>query len=288
MRPVIEKSGNLELSPPIEQLLVGMFTDYRRIIIKRELGGGFSGGHVLEIQPIKTNGTPELPVVVKLATISLIQKEWEAYRQHIRYRLPYAAQVRDEPVLLPETGWGGLRYTLMGEGAFEVISLRDYCRQANITSKEICSVLERLLRIMRRLWQHHYSNPKFQLRASYDPLLPVNLLIGDKPNPSKIQPYLLTPDHLPAQPLKVGDWVCLSGFAVKKTDWVTQTMTLNRPDSSLEIPAYYLRWKSASTEKIAGYQIDQIIESFERVRSSKPAPAAFKPKSGNSSVGISI
>jgi hypothetical protein len=240
-----------------------MFANYRRIIIKKEFGGGLSGGHVFEVQPIKTDGTPELPVVVKLATLSLIQKEWEAYRHHIRYRLPYVAEVRDEPVLLSETGWGGLRYTLMGGSTFEVISLRDYCRRANVNPKEVCAVLERLLKIMRHIWQYHYISPKFHLRASYDHLLPPNLLIQDKPARSTEQPYLITPDTLPAQPFKVGDRVCVSGFAVHKTDRVTQTMTLNRPDLAPEIPSYYLRCKSASVEKIAAYRVNQIIEPFE-------------------------
>lgn len=263
MSPAIEKPANLELSPLIEQLLATMFADYRRIIINRELGGGFSGGYILEVQPVKINGAPELPVIVKLATISMIQKEWEAYRQHIRYRLPYAAQVRDEPVLLPETGWGGLRYTLMGGSTFEVISLRDYCRQATTTPQEVCAVLERLLRIMRHIWQYHYISPKFQLRASYDHILPVNLLIQDKPVLPSHHPYQLTPDHLPAQPFKVGDRVTISGFAVHKANRDTQTVTLNRADSTLEIPAYYLRWKSASVEKIAAYPVNQVVEAFE-------------------------
>lgn len=262
MRIALENPEKLDLSPPIQPLLETMFADYRRIIVKKEFGGGFSGGRVLEVQPIKSDGTPELPLVVKLAAISLIQKEWTAYRQHIQNRLPYAATLRDEPVLLPEAGWGGLRYTLMGGSTFEVMSLRDYCRRLDVTAQTAGVVLERLLKIMRPIWQHHYISPKFQLRTSYDSLLPVNLLIEARPALPDGPLYRLTPDSALWQPPQVGDRVCVSGFAVVKTNPTTQTITLNRPNIAPEIPSYYLRCKMPAPDEVAGYRMHQIIDSF--------------------------
>lgn len=263
MFPAIENPNNLDCPVVAEQIIKTMFANYRRVVIRQELGGGFSGGRVLEVQPIQADGTPELPVVVKLATISLIQKEWLAYQQHIHRRLPYIAQVSAEPVLLPDLGWGGLRYTLMGGATFEVISLRDYCARADSTDKDIHRVLERLLKIMRHLWRYNEVNPQFQLRAGYDRLLPVNLLIQHQPTGSVGQPYIITPDLLPVAPLQVGDHVHVSGFAISKVNPVTQTVTFNRPQPLPNTPAYFLRCRSSQVEQLVTYQANQIMEPFE-------------------------
>jgi hypothetical protein len=138
MTIAIENPKKIELSTEIKAVLGAMFAGYRRVIVRKAFGQGLSGGHVLEVRPVKADGTPELPAVVKLATISLIQKEWQAYQQHIRYRLPNVTEVTAAPVLLPQVGWGGLRYTLLGSsGTFEVVSLKDYFRRSETTATEI-------------------------------------------------------------------------------------------------------------------------------------------------------
>src|SRR5829696_4222873 len=125
MYPQIDNSAGLDLPPDAIQVLQQIFARYKRIIIIKEFTVGLSGGRVLEVRPIKADGTPELPTVVKLATVSMIQQEWRAYQKHIHNRLPYVAAVTTRPTLLAATGWGGLRYPLMGIGDHEIISLRD-------------------------------------------------------------------------------------------------------------------------------------------------------------------
>lgn len=263
MSPAIENPQKLETSVAVEQVLKTMFAKYQRVIIRQEFLRGLSGGRVLEVQPFKADGTPELPTVVKMATISLIQKEWQAYQQHIHRRLPYIAEIRSEPVLIPAIGWGGLRYTLMGGSTFEVVSLHDYCRRADVTPGEVNRVLERLLKIMRHIWSFNDTRPEFHLSLSYDHLLPVNLLVQHRALSAAEQPHLITPDTLPREPLKAGDPVRISGFALNKVNPDTKSMTLKRPQVAAHIPAYYLRYRSPLIEEMTRYQANQIIESIE-------------------------
>jgi hypothetical protein len=263
MFPAIENPSKLELPPEIEQVLTTMFATYRRIIIRKEFGGGFSGGRVLEIQPITANGTPELPVVVKLAMTSLIQKEWQAYRQHIHRRLPYVAEIRAEPMVLPEIGWGGLRYTLMGGNTFEVVSLSDYCHRADTTVENMAQAFTRLLKIMRQLWRYDYIDSNFCLRPSYNHLLPVHFLVEGQPARSTEQAVLITPENDSVPTLNVGDRVCVSGFALSKANPITGTMTLTYPQARSNPFAFYVRCKTQPFETVAAYQINQIIETFE-------------------------
>ncbi|MBI1878225.1 MAG: hypothetical protein HYR94_08370, partial [Chloroflexi bacterium] len=100
MPPQLENPKNLDLPPEVGQVLKVMFAAYRRVVIRKEFGNGLSGGRVIEVRPIKANGKPELPTIAKLASISLIQKEWQAYQQHIHHRLPHIAEITAKPVLL--------------------------------------------------------------------------------------------------------------------------------------------------------------------------------------------
>jgi hypothetical protein len=263
MLPHIENPKNFALPPEAKQVLKVMFTGYQRAVIRKEFDRSLSGGRVIEVRPIKADGTPELPTVAKLAAISLIQKEWQAYQQHIRHRLPNIAAVSAEPVLLPEVGWGGLRYTLVGSsGTFEVMSLRDYCRRGDVTANDLSTVLGRLVKIMHQMWGHHHVSPEFHLQSSYDRLLPVSLLVEHPPLSPSGPPYLVTPETLPLESLEPGALVRLAGFAVTKVDLVNQTVTLTGPKSPLK-PAFYLRLKSKLVETLASYQVNQIIDPVE-------------------------
>jgi tetratricopeptide (TPR) repeat protein len=264
MPPAIENPAKLNLPPAAEQVLQAIFAGYRRVIIRRAFGSSLSGGYVIEVRSIRADRVPELPTVVKMAAISLIQKEWRAYREHIYQRLPYIAEAIAKPVLLPEVGWGGIRYTLMGGGGtFEIMSLSDYCRRSDLTANDVRSILERLLRIMQHLWKYHTPQPDFHLRSSYDRLLPVNLLLQYPPPSRGKEPRLVTPDHLPVDPPKLHDLVRVSGFAVKKVDLVNQTVTLNCPEAGFNNAPYYVRLRLPSLAARAAYQVDQIVHPIE-------------------------
>jgi hypothetical protein len=260
-RSTIENPRNLPLPPEAKCVLQTMFADYQRVVIEKEFGGGSSGSQVFLICPIRSNGVPELPAVVKMGSVSLIQREWQAYRDYIRDRLPNSVGVRGAPIFAPNGGWAGLRYPLVGSGTFEIESLHSYCRRASL--EDMRFVLEgRLLKIMEQVMQYNRFSSAFYLRASYDHVLPVNLLIKPDSAPPGTQVHLIRPDALPNRLLKRGDYVRLAGFTITKVDLLKQTITLNVPPRSKGAAASYCL-RVRSVESMAGYQVDQVIDPIE-------------------------
>src|SRR5215216_5392724 len=132
MPPQIENPTDLDLSLDAVRVLQRIFARYKRVVLIKEFVVGRSGGRVLEVLPIKADGTPELPTVVKLASVSMIQQEWRAYQKHIHNRLPHIASVAARPTIHPASGLGGLRYPMMGSGGHEIIGMRDFCLQPDV------------------------------------------------------------------------------------------------------------------------------------------------------------
>jgi hypothetical protein len=260
-RSTIENPRNLPLPPEAKHVLQTMFADYQRVVIEKEFGSGSSGSQVFLICPIRSNGVPELPAVVKMGSVSLIQREWQAYQDYIRDRLPNSVGVRGAPVFAPNSGWGGLRYPLVGSGTFEIESLHSYCRRASL--EDVRFVLEgRLLKIMEQAMQYNRFSSAFHLQASYDHVLPVNLLIKPTPAPPGTQTHWIKPTGSPKHPLKRGDYVRLAGFTITKVDLLKQTITLNLPSRSKGAPASYCL-RVQSVEAMASYQVDQVIDPIE-------------------------
>jgi hypothetical protein len=118
----INIEGTHTLPENAPAILQTLFPQHRRIIIKREFTGNFSGSRVFLVQPITERGADH-PVVVKFAALSLIEKEWRAYRQ-VQQMLYGMVQVREK--ILPSDGeWGALCYPMQGGGVFEVRSLEN-------------------------------------------------------------------------------------------------------------------------------------------------------------------
>jgi tetratricopeptide (TPR) repeat protein len=259
MYPQIDNSVGLDLPSDVIQVLQQIFARYKRIIIIKEFTAGLSGGRVLEVRPIKADGTPELPTVVKLATVSMIQQEWRAYQKHIHNRLPHIASVAARPTIHPASGWGGLRYPMMGGGGHEIIGLRDFCLQPDVGVAHIQAVLERLLRIMDNVWSFHSAVPNFAFQPSYDPVLPPNLLVRTGSVPAGAPLIAITPKRLPARNLQPGQAVSLAGFAVQKVDPARRTITLRaaaRPDA----PAFSVRLSIPEPEPMPEYRSRQLID----------------------------
>jgi tetratricopeptide (TPR) repeat protein len=260
MYPQIDNSAGLDLPPDAIQVLQQIFARYKRIIIIKEFTIGLSGGRVLEVRPIKADGTPELPTVVKLATVSMIQQEWRAYQKHIHNRLPHIASVAARPTIHPNSGWGGLRYPMMGSGNHDIVGLRDFCLQPDVGVAHIQAVLERLLRIMDNVWGFHSAVPSFALQPSYDPVLPPNLLIRTGNIHAGTPIMGITPRRLPMRDLQPGEAVSLAGFAVQKVDPARRTVTLRVPATRLDAPAFGVRLSIPEAEPMPDYRSRQIID----------------------------
>ncbi|HET9221761.1 MAG TPA: hypothetical protein VFO07_04620, partial [Roseiflexaceae bacterium] len=260
MPPQIDNPADVELSPDAIAVLQQVFARYRRVVIIKELTGGLSGSRVLEVRPIKIDGTPELPTVVKLGTLSMIQQEWRAYQKHIHNRLPHVASVSARPTLLAGSGWGGLRYPMMGLGDHDIISLRDFCRQPDVDADYLQAVLDRLLRIMDNVWGFSSAAPDFDLRSSYDPALPPNLLVRARAFPAGTPISPISPRKLPARAPQPGDAVLLSGFAVQKVDPLGRAVTLRVPAGRPGAPAYSVRLRIPESEPMPEYRAQQIVD----------------------------
>ncbi len=241
--PTIENPKQLSLPAEAETILKTMFDNCQRLVINAEFGTGLSGSRIFMVRPIVDTRTAQLRTVVKLAPVSLIEKEWQAYQDCIRYRLPDAAPIQGDPVLRPGGGWAGLRYALMGGGGtFEIESMHSYLRRASL--KDIRFVLKRLFKRLEQILQQASPRFEFHLQAGYDRILPVNLLI--KPSPGLDNPTLLSPAVPLDRPLKQGDPVHVAGFVITKVDPQHRSVTLNRPIGNAPA-SYCLRLKPVET-----------------------------------------
>ncbi len=258
--PIIQNPKQLSLPPEAGSILKTLFGDCQRVTIIDEFGAGLSGSRIFMVRPIINDATAHLRTVVKLATVSMIEKEWQAYQSCIRNRLPDAAQIQGQPALSSSGEWGGLRYALQGSGGtFEIESLASYLRRADVEDARF--VFKRLFKRLDQVLQQASPHFEFQMRAGYDRVLPVNLLVEPTTH-IEVNLRSLTPTQLPDRPLKQGDLVQLSGFEITKVDPIYKSVTLICPASDLP-SSYCLRLKPI--EAIGTDRLGQIIDPIAGV-----------------------
>jgi len=271
MYPEIRNPSRLKLPPGISPLLAAMFSDYRVIVVKDEFSSlGYSGSWVYRVHLLKGSDVPELPLVVKIAPSSAIAQEVRAFQECVRNQWPGIAELRDQPVYLDKDGLGGLCYPLMGGGVFRMQSLREYCLQAD--TEDVLFVLrERLFRMMKeRMLRPAQNGFEFSLRASYDRLLPVNLLVEPKPDAppgwgesrQDAAPTHIVPGGIPDSPPQPGQRVCLEGFTVTEVNPRQRSVTLDVPPGCTSC-AY--RWRLQPVDDLAAYALDERAPRIEGV-----------------------
>lgn len=232
MFPQVENLPGYDLPYGTELLLQRMFHDYERVVLKRDFSElAYSGSWVYQVHLIKEHRIPTLPLVVKIASASLIEEEWQAYQRCVHNQWPSIAELYGYPVFLEGQDLAGLCYSLVGAGVFDVKSLRQYCIETNEVEDIIFVLKERLFHILKeRVLLPSTKEFEYPIQASYDRVLPVNLLVKPISLSNKAySPYLITPERLPSFPLELGTIVCLTGFVVSKVDLRNQTLTLNCP-----------------------------------------------------------
>ncbi|MEM7346191.1 MAG: phosphotransferase [Chloroflexota bacterium] len=234
MNPRIENPNRLTLPPETTSILQKLFPTHTRIIIEQALGGGFSLGQVFAVWPFKEQQVDELRAVIKMAPSHLIQQEKWAYHTYIDRRLPNKTSLQGEAIL-EDLAVGGLLYTLAGWGTFQIESLYNYLSRVDrqLTKK----TMKRLFDSMSELWKsHQVLQQSFPLQGSYDPILPVNLIV--KPlatrTPSPVNPYHLTPATIADyDQFEVGSYIQIDGFEISKieADPISgqQDVTITRP-----------------------------------------------------------
>jgi class 3 adenylate cyclase/tetratricopeptide (TPR) repeat protein len=258
--PRIDNPANLSLSAEEKDILKEMFDRYKRVTLLDEFIAGMGGGRVFLVRPLKSEQSPDLPAVAKIAPGAMIEREWKAYQKYVLEKLPDVAAIIGDPVLLDSNPWGGLRYTLVGSGGtFEIQSLHYYSRGANIA--DILYVLEyRLFEVIgQNWWQFGTAEAAWSVRAIYDFLFPVNLLIEPASPPDNISPHLIQPNALPHQSVPLDAYVRLEGFVVTEVDLKQKSVTLDAPSQESDPPMSY-RLRLQPVEFIEHYQVDEKIK----------------------------
>lgn len=252
--PVIDNRMEQPLPHFIQKVLTTMFAAYSQVIVKSEFSDGFSGSRVFLVRPIREDGRPELPSVVKVDDFDRIEKEWQAYQTCICNRLPNVAAISGDPIYSPGSQKGGLRYPLAGDGAFDVVSLQSYCQQASID--DIGYVLARLFKSMEKLWEQKDVKPDLHLHTVYDSFLPPNLLLEYTVLSPNTPIHYLRPETLhQTPPFAMGETIQLSDFEVVRVLRKSQTLVLDIP--SHLTGAYRLQIQSVPD--ISSYEVGQII-----------------------------
>lgn len=232
---IIQNFPNLSLKSEEEDVLVQMFAGYERVVLKAELGGGYSGGRVFMLRPITTRGA-ELPVAVKLDQAIMIQREWNAFTRFVRQKVPKVAQIEGELVFSSTGAWGGIRYPLAGSGRFHAESLGQYCQHAAV--EDIMYVLtQRLFPSINVMWQANRVANEYFFGGSFDPILPVNLIIRSALTAN--QPIELNPQTVHSQTVQVGTEVVLSNFIIAEVNVIEGELTLDLSTNEDELPNVY-------------------------------------------------
>lgn len=139
--PDIRTSAGIELPPQVISVLQTMFPNFWRIAVEAKLDGGFSGSYIYRVRLVRADHQDEL-AVVKVAPVSLIEQEQEAYKRWVQDNLPKTAHINNVSALSEDGLWKGLRYTVAG-GIFPVESLYDYYQTAAI--EDIANLMEKRL-----------------------------------------------------------------------------------------------------------------------------------------------
>ncbi len=257
--PTIQKAPEINLTPEIETILRSMFNEFSRIAIEAEFSQGLGGGRVFRVRPIETGDQAHLPAVVKIAPIELIRQEWQAYQTWVAHILPGVARLEASPSLPPGSLWDGLRYGLVGGGAFEVQSLYSFCQQAKV--EDLWWVLtERLYQTIGvHWWLERHLDRAFQMQTDYDSVLPINLLVRPADAPTGVNVHRVTPEQLPP-PLAKGDTVRLEGFVVTEIDPDRGQVTLNLSPTRPNLPPAAYRLRLVEVNNLDRYRVGQIID----------------------------
>ncbi len=194
---------------------------------------GYSGSWIYQVKPLKDDDNPELPLIVKIGSISLIEKELGAYQECVQYQWPGIAKLYDDKPVFPDnSNLAGLRYSLMGGGVFKFKSLFKYFLETDTDS--IVSLLNSRLFQMMKDRMLLPSRVKFDsfLKSNFDRILPPDLFISPLSEDDARLP-LITPDNLLSRSLQPGDLVRIKGFSITKVDLRNQVVNLILPPDYL-------------------------------------------------------
>ena len=263
MHPPTIDSGEFDLPPEIEAVLRSMFAGYKSVLILDEFGRGYGGSRVFKVQPSSISNTVQLPRVVKIGPAYLIQKEAAAYEQFVKGSIAKAISLESAPDAQPDRELAGLNYTLAGGDIDTIQSMGDYYQTA--PDDDFYQLFERVLQVLEdSWWSHIQSPPMLRLRAEYDLILPVNLLLKPIDPAIAAQEGCITLDAQAAnlRDISRGDYVHLRGFVVDKINHARQELSLNAPSGSPNAPSHAYRVRFKNLPGLAFYEGGKVVPSI--------------------------
>ena len=174
------------ISPALDEMetlvLRQMFRGYGRLLIERQLDGGFTRARVLVASPQRVDGNMDASVVVKLDERQTILYEKMRYDSFVRDTLPPAtAHVLGSPVVPDQSTQGGLKYTfLRNAGEDRPIDLLDYAQEYGPAA--VSDLLwNGLYEVFGTTWWKQHHEYSFGAWQEYEMVLPAALVVEVAP-----------------------------------------------------------------------------------------------------------
>ncbi len=140
--PRVEKSSNISLTSLETTLIQKVHRGYAKVILEKELGGGYSGARVFLVVPVHQGDTSDARVVTKIGPADKLRHEFEKYESYAGRALPFTAAQAGEPY--EQDGQAALNYAFVGDADLgKSLSLEEYYHTH--TAGEVIQTLENLL-----------------------------------------------------------------------------------------------------------------------------------------------
>lgn len=253
MSPKIIKQPNIFLSDALESLFAKLFKDELEVLIERDLSGSNSDNRVFLVTT--KNQDNQMTQVAKIASVTMIKKEWSAYQVYIPKRLRGFTEISRPPVYLDLPNLGALTYPLLGGNQFKTESLFSYCQNASIY-EIIHDILEDELFVnLRFLWAQGELKNHYYLAEHYGHLLPYCFILEEQApvTGNEIYDVNLTTNRIPL--CKEGDYVRVVGKNCISSVYPGESAVSLRSTTNLWGQRLLLKCK----HDISSYSVDEII-----------------------------
>lgn len=264
--PVPIESTGLQRPLTDEQRMVleRMFRTHEKIIIERELGGGYTGARLLLVQPYRAKRA-DARVVVKIDERESVLYEKRHYDSYVQYSLPpTTARLLDSPSLPTDCSLGGLKYTFvqpLNNNNTNALDLRDLL--ASISPHELSSLIRHgIYDNYRETWWGQRQRYRFGVWREYEQVLPAAIEIQMiNPNDITIRPRVLKPLEAWSRgdDIRQGEIVVLKGFTVQKIRPHRQTLQLTA-DANPEAVSRSSKVEVVGIEMIDSYRRGHVLD----------------------------
>ncbi len=247
------EGSDLTLEAPVRRILERMFYGYKKIRIEHQLAGGYTRAELYVVTPITFNGTEHARVVVKIARADDVAEEARRYESHIRRTLPpFTARLEEHPTVLEETGFGGLKYTLITGTNQRATNLTDIAQEWS--PEQIGTWLrDQLYSTFGDLWWMQGRPSPIELWMEYDWLLPPLMILDYVPTPRPPDDSIRVRPSVKKSQLdliRYGDQVTVESFNVQKVDRQKRELTLAINGGPGVEKAYRIRFRNVDFDQI--------------------------------------